>query len=355
MPKGLPHNVRDCITKVRTCAIAAVEAYNRPGPRFRTAQYVILIVMAWTALFHAIFYRRRKKPWYRRRGVKAVRYQKIDGEPKHWDLAECLKQYYKDKNPPERQNLDFLLGLRNKIEHRHLPILDPSLYGECQAALLNLEAMLVDKFGDRYALEDQLAVSLQFSKEQPDAKKKVAKALASGAAKSVTEYVERFRGKLPSTVLSSMKYSFNVFLVPKLANRQSAADHSVEFINVDEASDDELERLKKLNVLIKEKRIPISNLDLYKPSQVIDQLQPKVPFRVTMNAHTMAWKHFKVRPKHGARKPHATNKDFCVYDAPHGDYLYTSAWINKLVHMFSDAKEYKAVTGRTPSLIEARL
>jgi hypothetical protein len=140
-------------------------------------------------------------------------------------------------------------------------------------------------------------------------------------------------------------------LVPKLSNRQSAADHSVDFIDVDEASAEQLARLTKLNVLIKEKRIPIANLDLLKPTRVIEVLQPKVPFRVTMNAHTDAWKHYGVRPASGAKKSAATNKDFCVYDEPHGDYLYTNAWVAKLVHMFSDANEYLKVTGRDPFML----
>jgi len=39
----------------------------------------------------------------------------------HWELSECLKEYLADKNPSERANLQFLVGLRHKIEHRHLP------------------------------------------------------------------------------------------------------------------------------------------------------------------------------------------------------------------------------------------
>ena len=57
MPKGLPHLVGDSIEKCRLSAIAAVEAYNRPGAQFRTTQSIIRIIIAWTALFHAIFYR----------------------------------------------------------------------------------------------------------------------------------------------------------------------------------------------------------------------------------------------------------------------------------------------------------
>ena len=241
MSRGLPKQVRENLDKCREAVIAAVEVYNRPGPRFRTAQYLVLITIAWTALFHAIFYRQGKRPWYRRKTPgKAVRYVKVDGDPKHWDLAECLKQFHGGANPAERKNLEFLLGLRNKIEHRHLPHLDASLYGECPAALMNFEDMIVSEFGKRYALSEQLAVSLQFSRITPPEKKKAAQVLASSSVKSVKDYVERFRGSLPSTVLTSMKYSFNVFLVPRVANRKSVADAAVEFVKVDEASPEEL-------------------------------------------------------------------------------------------------------------------
>jgi len=57
-----------------------------------------------------------------------VRYVRVDGEPKHRDLAECLRRYFGDKQPAGRKNLEFLIGLRNKVEHRHLPELDAALY-----------------------------------------------------------------------------------------------------------------------------------------------------------------------------------------------------------------------------------
>ena len=91
MPRGLPQSVKENIEKTQLSALAAVEAYNRPGKRFRTAQYLVMITIAWTALFHAIFYRQNKKPWYKKANGRFVR---IDGEPKHWDLTECLKQHY---------------------------------------------------------------------------------------------------------------------------------------------------------------------------------------------------------------------------------------------------------------------
>ncbi|MPZ46464.1 MAG: DUF3644 domain-containing protein [Betaproteobacteria bacterium] len=347
MPKGLPQPAKDNLAKCQSAAIAAVEVYNRPGPRFRTAHFIVLIIMAWTALFHAIYYSKRTKHWYKTKGknAKGDRYQHIDGEPKHWELSECLKQYFQEKNPPERKNLEFLIGLRNKIEHRHLPELDGGLYGECQATLLNLEEMIVAVFGSRYAMTEQLAISLQFSQLVPAEKKKAAKVLA-GSAKSVKDYVETFRGGLPSTTLNSTKYSFSVFLVPKVANRKELADAAVEFIKVDDASPQELERLERLNVLIKEKHIPIANLDMHKPMQVVAKVQSRIPFKFTSNHHHAAWRHFKIRPAGGAAKPEVTDARYCVYDAAHRDYLYTDAWIEKLADDLAKPAEFLKITMR---------
>lgn len=351
MPKGLHQIVKDNLEKCRSAALAAVDAYNRPGPRFRTAQFLVLIVLAWTGLFHAIFYRKGKNPWYRSRNSgtgRGVRYVKIDGEPKHWDLSECLKQYFGDQNPPERKNLEFLIGLRNKIEHRQLPQLDATLYGECQACLLNMEQLLVSEFGAKYALTDQLSLALQFSQLIPEERSKATKAAILSASKTVIDYIEKFRGSLPPTTLTSMKYSFSVFLVPKVANRSTAADVSVQFVRVDEASPEELSRLEKLNVLISEKHIPIANLGFYKPGDIVQELQKQLPWKINMSMHTRAWRYYAVRPIGGDAAPEKTDPRYCVYDSVHEDYLYTEAWLKKLTDDLANATIFQKVVGQAP-------
>lgn len=347
MAKGLSRDARESIKKCKEAAIAAVEVYNRPGPRFRTAHFVILIVVAWTALFHAVSYKKGVKPWYKKKGKKPKgdRYIRIDGDPKHWELSECLRQHYAGDNPPERKNLEFLIGLRNKIEHRSVPELDAGLYGECQASLMNLEETLVREFGEKHALMEQLVVSLQFSQLVPSEKRKAAKIVANSAARTVRDYVDKFRTGLPSSTLNSMKYSFSVFLVPKVANKENLADTVVEFVKIDETNREELSRMEKLNVLIKEKHIPIANLDLYKPSQVATKVQAKLPHKFSVHAHSGAWHHYKVRPAAGAPKPAATDSRYCVFDSAHSDYLYTEAWIEKLAGELSDSGKFEEVTG----------
>ena len=67
------------------------------------------MTIAWTSLFHAIFYRSGRKPWYVRSGTgRGTRYERVDGEPKHWELNACVRQFYRDQNPPQRNNLEFM-------------------------------------------------------------------------------------------------------------------------------------------------------------------------------------------------------------------------------------------------------
>ena len=338
------------LEKCRVSAIAAVGSYNRPGPRFRTALYVVLIVMAWQAFFHAYFYKQNRKPWYRSRTSgegKGVRYEKVDGEPKHWDLSTCLTEYFCDSHPPVRKNLEFLVGLRNKIEHRNLPQLDPTLYGECQAALMNLEDYLVREFGDRYGLEESLFLALQFSRIRPPEQKMAVRGLTR-SAKSVMDYIERFRGGLNDQVLNDHGYSYRVFLVPKLANRESSADAAIEFVHIDQVDEEQKAKLDKLNVLIKDRHIPVVNLDKKKPKQVVDTVSDGLPFVFNLHHHTMAWKHFRVRPVGNSNRPEQTNDKYCVYDSAHKDYLYTKAWMDKLIRELSDPEKFQQITGKPP-------
>ena len=350
MPTKFPNITKDNLEKCRAAAIAAVDAYNRPGPRFRTALYVVLIIIAWQALFHAYFYKQKQKPWYQSRNSehsRGVRYKKVDGEPKHWDLSTCLNKYFGNNHPPERMNLEFLLGLRNKIEHRHLPQLDPALYGECQAALMNLEQYLVREFGDQYGLEDSLSVSLQFSHLRPSEQKKAIKSLAGGM-KTVMEYIETFRGGLSDHALNHTGYAYRVFLVPKIANRENSADSAIEFVHFDQADEEQKVNLQKMNILIKEKQVPIANLNLKKPTEVVNNVSTSLKFDFKMHHHTKAWKYFKVRPVSNSDHPEKTNSSCSVYDKAHNDYLYTEAWISKLISELSDPVKFEQITGHSP-------
>jgi hypothetical protein len=348
MPKRLARIVRDHLEKARESALAAVEAYNKPGSRFRTAQYIVLINMAWTALFHAIFFKRGRRPWHRKKTPKGVRYLYVDGEPKHWELATCVNEYYQDANPPERANLGFLAGLRHKIEHRHLPELDPVVYGECQAALTNLEELLTREFGARYALGETLAVSLQFSRAVPAEKAAAMRLQLASAGKDVLQFIDAFRAELSDEIVNDPRYSFRVYLVPKATGRPGAADVAVEFVPYDPNAPGEMEQLRRVVTLIKERQVPVANLELLRARQVVDRVRAALHVPFNMGTHTLAWRHYGVRPPGRSDRPERTKPRYCVYDKAHADYLYTPEWVDFLVKQLSDPAEYERLTRKKP-------
>jgi len=354
MSRGLPKVVLQHLEKSRAAALAAVEVYNKPGSQFKTAHYLVMMTIAWTALFHAIFFKRGNKPWHRKKNSGSrILYEKVDGEYKHWELRDCLREFFQGDNPPERQNLEFIIGLRNKIEHRHLPQLDPALYGECQSSLMNFESLLVSEFGEEYAINEGLAVALQFSRSIPDEKAAAIRKLVSTSSKDVLDYIEKFRGGLPPEVLNSTQYSFSVYLVPKTANRKSAADLCVEFVPYDASHPEEMEELKKITTMIKEKQVPVASADLLKPCQVLEELRPRIPFKVNSATHVRAWQHFQIRPRGGSTDSAKTDARYCMYDKPHGDYLYTKAWVKKLTDELSDPSRFRAITGQEPEPVDS--
>jgi len=119
-------------------ALTAVETYNRPRTQFRIENYIILMVIAWTKLFHAYFQVTIGERYFYKE--KNGRFKRIEGEKKAWELAECIKNYQKnaDENKLSKAvvaNLKLFIGIRNKIEHRYWDssALDILLFGECQA------------------------------------------------------------------------------------------------------------------------------------------------------------------------------------------------------------------------------
>lgn len=126
-------------------ALTAVETYNRPGSKFRLENYIVLMIIAWTKLFHAYFQSTIGEKYFYKE--KHGHYKIIDGDKKAWELSECIKNYQKTCDKADAlsnavvANLKLFIGIRNKIEHRFWDgtTLDIILFGECQALLYNFE------------------------------------------------------------------------------------------------------------------------------------------------------------------------------------------------------------------------
>jgi hypothetical protein len=345
MPRKMPIEADANLRKAREAALLAVETYNRPGASFRSAGYLVLMVVAWTALFHAIFAKRKVKPYYRQK-KNLRRFERVDGDFKCWELAECMQQFYADQNPPARKNLEFVVKLRNKIEHRFLPVLDIEIFGECQALLNNFEQLMCETFGDKYALSASLAFALQFGRSVAPAQQAAMRGAFKQHLQSVRKFVDRFRSTLSADVLADQNYSFKVFLIPKIGNTRSADDVAVEFIKHDPTKPEEMSRYDRVVALIKPRQVNIVNANGLKPSTVVQRVATQLAGKkFNSHSHVQCWQHFKVRPSGGSPDPGLCNPQFCSYDVLHKDYIYTQAWVDFLVVKLNDPATYQVVMG----------
>lgn len=343
MPRKLPIETEANLKKAREAALLAVETYNRPGTAFRSAGYVVLMVVAWTALFHAIFGKKRVKPIYRQKR-HPNRFERVDGDCKYWELSECVQQHFKDQNPAVRKNLEFFIKLRNKIEHRFLPPLDVEIFGECQSLLTNFEKLMCDVFGNEYALSANLAFALQFGRSVNIAQQTALRGAAKQNYQSVRKFIEAFRSALSDDIYADQNYSFKVFLIPKVGASRSADDVAVEFVKYDAAKPEEMTKYQKVVTLIKPKQVNVINAAGFKAGDVVSRVAARLTGKIfNQSRHTRCWHHFKVRPAKGAADASLCNQQFCSYDAVHKDYVYTQQWVDFLVDRLSDDATYAVV------------
>jgi hypothetical protein len=349
MSRGLPFNVKQCLEKSRDCALLAIETYNKPAIKFRSGGYIVLMVIAWTSLFHAILFRNRIKPFYRIKN--STRFVKRDGDFYYWELNECIKQYFQnDTENPIRKNLEFFIPLRNKIEHKSLPEIDPDLFAECQALLLNYDKILEIEFGVDYCIRESLSFSLQLFPSSNN----LAEAIKSNPdAKKVKEFINKYRSTLTTDILESGQYSFKAFLL-QVANHKSADALPIQFVKYDELNDDEKRNINRIAALVKVKERPVSGKDLLMPAKVVELVQlglgnikfiknKKVIDKFNHGTHAICWKKYGVRPENGDAIPSNTNTQYCIYDEPTGQYRYTKSWAGFLIEKMQIDDEYNSL------------
>lgn len=357
VPRPLPREVAVHLEKAKESVIAAVDSYNRSGTRFRSGSYIVLMCIGWTALLHAVFFQRKVKPFYRDK-QNPKRYARVDGDYKAWELTTCLDQYYEGKTSPVVENLRFLIGLRNKIEHRSMPELDCYVFGECQACLFNFEDVLLKEFGSRHGLTDCLSLAVQFSRLRNEEQSQAVARLHRPLRADIRKYIDTFRSSLSNRTTDDLRYSYKVFLIPKLSNHQGQADVAVEFVKFDPAKPGEMEQYEKLTALIKPAVTNVVNAGRLKAGDVCKRVEPVIREVCGKGAHFAASYHhakactfYKVRPPKGDAHPEKTKVEFCQYDMAHKDYVFTEQWVTFLVEEMKKPGQYRKVLDAKQAIV----
>ncbi|GLI12384.1 hypothetical protein MARBORIA2_14740 [Methanobrevibacter arboriphilus] len=334
--RGLARNL---LEKAKETCLLAVDVYNKPKTSFRSGAFIVLMNIAWTSLFHAIFQYKRVNYYYMT-SKRPIRYEKINGDKKSWELKECVKKYFSDKNKDYesiKKNIEFFIPLRNKIEHRFMPELDDRIFGECQSLLSNFELILSEEFGDSHSIHENLVYSLQFSRTSTKEAKQ------SSEFSKIKEYITGYEKDLPPNILSDPKYRFQAVLIQ--TNNLNKADLAIKFIPLGDLSDEELDNINYTVGITKERIMNVSNarnlraIDVAKKVKL--QINNHYNCKINFNTrhHNICAVEYKANKGNKAKNKRETNPDFCIYDEVFEDYSYTEKWEKYLMKKLKSKEE----------------
>lgn len=324
---------RSFIQKSINSCLLAVEVYNKPTSVFRTENYILLMMISWTSALHALF------------NENGIKYK--DDEDSYYELSRCVSIYQQDSSSFEKdaisENILFLYELRNEITHRSAAPLDEDVFGECQACLYNLQDFLFYYWGDEFQLGISLAHSLQFSRSIREQKIKALKKHEASKVKDMTKFMAEYKAKIKDEkpdVYNNPRFSFKVFMIPKLANKDKNSDLAVEFIKYSDLDKSDIEdNYEKLLVAIKD-----INIRVYRPGEVSEKIEKylkKENSRIKFTAayhHSKCADYYKIREGKNTNQPNKTKTEYCRYNPTYNTYEYTSDWIKLLKEELNDKK-----------------
>lgn len=328
-------------------ALLAVDLYNQSNRSRRLEGYFVHMHMAWLYLFEAQYQRDHKDYHYR---LPNGRYERIEGEPKTWDLSKFTHAELGD-NEPVRKNMELTISLRNKIEHRFEEATTVATAGYAQSLLLNYEERLTTVFGQDQSLGSELrfpifvgTLTREGSLRLTDVQRQL--------PRSTREFLSQFESNMNPSVAQDHHYEFRVRLIPKIGSK-TEADLALTFVREDDLSEDERTVLDNLGrrgaVIVREQVRPIVSADLLKPTQAAAAVEEGIPFEFKIQHFIKSWQGMNLRPPEGDPHPERTRENFCIYDRPHRDYLYTQALISHLTERASTEEGFRQLTGYDPT------
>lgn len=334
-------------------AVLAVRLYNDPTETRAVEAFVIHMHLAWLYLLHAEFTRDGTDFRHWIKGARPPRLERVDGEPKRWELATCVRKRWPSDKEPVRANLEFFIALRNKIEHRYTGThasMALALAGRAQALLLNFEEELTGHFGASRSLADRLRFPVlvgTFTKPGEQA----LLTLQAKLPTALRTFIADYHAGLDPDVEADQRFSVRLRVTQELV-RKGPDSLAVQFTRLDDMTDEQRQAVEQMGragqVIVREQHRPIYNLDLMKATKACAEVAEQVPYVFNMGHFVAAWKKLKVRPPKGDPNPERTDERYCSYDKLHSDYGYTRAYVKRLVKQCGTEGGFREATGRVP-------
>lgn len=271
----------ELVEKSREAALSAVQIYNNPTTTFKTETFIVLFIIAWVYLLHA--YYRKKKIDYRYHKIENGRkkYEKLEGSYKYWDLSKCISVYECPLDSHTVNNLKFLIGLRNQVEHKKAVGLDSYFSARYQACALNYNYYLKTIHGEKYGLDKKLALSIQFAELDYD-QSQVLRDKEIQIPKHIRTYIADFDNQLTEDEMKHERFAYRLLFTKVTAKRKGQADRVIEFLLPSDPLAKDIEK----EFWVKEDR----EKPKFSPTQVIREIQGRGFANFTMHQHTLFWK-----------------------------------------------------------------
>lgn len=337
------------LAESRRQACVAVDFYNRSGDRRSYHDFVMHMHTAWLYLLQAEFERGGVDYIYRNSRGHALKTK--DGDRKIWDLERCVKERFAE-NDPVRANLEFFIGLRNKVEHRYQDALLVATAGMAHAYVINYETELVAQFGAEHSLAEELRFPIFVQSLTPDGVEEQRR-LRKQLPAATRTYITKFEDNLDVAIKGSERFDYRVMLTP-LRGPKTEADLAVTIVKAEDLTEEkraEMEKAGKIGTMvITEKQRDVMHRDAMAPREAAAAVERLLPYVFGVHHFTHMWKHHHgtVRPPKNSETPEATDPRYCLYDKPFGRYVFTQAYVLRIAEEIGTREKWQAVFIKEP-------
>lgn len=308
------------LIRSREAMVLAVQVFNSAGLKFKTEVFSVLANISWTYLLHE---------YYIRKGVPI-----IGADERSVSLSYMLNRDDCPLTGGVKNNLEAIKSIRDEVEHLLLGKSDLKWQGIYQACCLNFEKTITEMFGEKLSLASELSFALQFTKVDFEQISELNKFEIPAHIQALDA---RLQAKISEEELNDLDYQFRVVYTFDATSKSNA---HMQFINPDSAEG------KQISTVLAKTKIA-DELYPHKPGVVCKLVKEKTGKTLSVNNHTNAWMHFKVRPKWNSKNLKNTEKKYCIFHEAHKDYTYSNAWVELLSEaicvekLFSKIKQVK--------------
>lgn len=271
---GLHIQDDELVIKSREAMLFAVQAYNNPTTYFKSEMFIVSAVIGWLYLLH-YYYKENDVDIVHRNNDRTPK--QIEGRDKLLELSACIKL---DECPLDEgtiNNLKFLIGIRNEIEHEKTSNIDDAISAKLQQCCLNYNRMIKEIVGESYGLDKKLSLALQFLYIDPHQQTEF-----SGAdmlPSRVSSFITQFEENMTSSQYNNQHYACRLVMFRKNENNRENADLLCEIV----APNSEIE--ERINTVFKDRERP-----KFLPTQIVNLVKDSGCTEFTITKHTTLWK-----------------------------------------------------------------